>query len=362
LGNGDIEYSITFNAHQAYVEVFVKQNGVQNISGNIVSSEVHNANGTFSYRRVAPAAQYHAGDTISARFYSYKPNSPGVFTPGPQEQIWLPPYFYGTGIDCAPGCHPYIKALPNGSLEFSVTFSQLQSDVQAVIRRNGTQITSGSIISNGVVRNSNGSFTYRRVLAANQFALNDRVSVRFSGVVQGQPTVFVPGPTSGMWSSDFIFGAAPDPNCLVPPAPGTCIEDALPRSAAVASSQESSTLGAGKAIDGNFSTRWSSAFSNPQWIYVDLGQARHISRVDLTWETAASADYDIQVAADGTNGAGPWATIFTDPAGNGGFDAITNLNVTARYVRMFSRKRTTQYGNSLWEFEVFGDLNPGCTP
>jgi hypothetical protein len=29
---------------------------------------------------------------------------------------------------------------------------------------------------------------------------------------------------------------------------------------------------------------------------------------------------------------------------------------------MYSRKRNTKYGNSLWEFEVYGDSNPACTP
>jgi len=35
--------------------------------------------------------------------------------------------------------------------------------------------------------------------------------------------------------------------------------------------------------------------------------------------------------------------------------------VQARYVRMYSRRRNTGYGNSLWELEVYGD-NTTCTP
>jgi hypothetical protein len=361
LSNGDVEYSITFSQKQAYVEVFVRQNGIQNISGNIVASEINNGNGTYTYRRVVAANNHAVGDSLSARFYSYKAQSPGVFTPGPKEQIWLPTYYYGIGIDCLPTCHPFIKALPNGSLKFQVTYPVQQSYVEAFIRRNGTQIAAGNIVGN-VTRNIDGTFTYTRILSANQFQNGHQVTVRFYSYAQGQPAVFLPGPGSNVWSDSFTVGVADDPNCLVPPPPGTCGLMALPRLTATASSSENSNLGASKAIDGNFSTRWSSQFSNPQSIYIDLGQSRHIGSVVLTWEAAASADYDIQVAAEGTGGNGPWTTIYTDPHGNGGVDTITGLNATARYVRMYSRARTTSYGNSLWEFEVNGDLNPSCTP
>ena len=40
------------------------------------------------------------------------------------------------------------------------------------------------------------------------------------------------------------------------------------------------------AVDGSTTTRWSSAFSDPQWIYVDLGATHTISKVVLNWEAA----------------------------------------------------------------------------
>jgi hypothetical protein len=147
-----------------------------------------------------------------------------------------------------------------------------------------------------------------------------------------------------------------------PACPTTCIEQALNRSAAVASSQENATYPAGNVIDASLTTRWSSLFSDPQWIYVDLGASRHVSRVRLNWEAAASANYDVQVA---TSTAGPWNTLFTTAAGNGGIDEIANLNGTGRYVRMYSRARVAvngmQYGNSLFDFAVLGDPNPNCS-
>jgi hypothetical protein len=89
---------------------------------------------------------------------------------------------------------------------------------------------------------------------------------------------------------------------------------------------------------------------------VDLGEKQFISRVKLTWESAASRDYDIQVSDNNST----WSKIYGDSNGNGGTDDITGLAARGRYVRMYSRSRTTQYGNSLFEMQVFGDANENC--
>lgn len=138
---------------------------------------------------------------------------------------------------------------------------------------------------------------------------------------------------------------------------GSCGALALTRSGATSSSNEHAGYGPASAIDGSTGTRWSSAFSDPQWLSVDLGSTKHVNRVVLRWEAAASKDYDVQV---GNSASGPWTTLYTDPNGNGGVDNIEGLSGTGRYVRMYSRKRTTGWGNSLWEIEVYGDNNPSC--
>lgn len=114
-----------------------------------------------------------------------------------------------------------------------------------------------------------------------------------------------------------------------------------------ASSSENSTLGPQYAVDGNLSTRWSSAFSDPQWIQIDLGSSQAIGRVVLNWEAAYSKSYDIQFSNDGTT----WTKMYGTTAGDGGVDDLA-ISGTARYVRMYSYARATAYGNSLWEFSV----------
>jgi hypothetical protein len=119
----------------------------------------------------------------------------------------------------------------------------------------------------------------------------------------------------------------------------------------------SSVEGAGypetSAVDGNTGTRWSSAFSDPQWIYVDLQATYNITRVKLNWEAAYGKSYQIQVSTDALS----WATIYSTTTGAGGVENLTGLSRTGRYVRMYGTARATGYGYSLWEFEVYGAIN-----
>jgi len=55
---------------------------------------------------------------------------------------------------------------------------------------------------------------------------------------------------------------------------------------AYSSSNEAGTVTPDKAVDGNTATRWASVYSDPQWIYVDLGIETSIKRVVLNWEGA----------------------------------------------------------------------------
>ena len=106
---------------------------------------------------------------------------------------------------------------------------------------------------------------------------------------------------------------------------------------------------AAAAVDGDPSTRWSSEFSDPQWIAVDLGGPTKISRVELAWEAAYGKAYAIQVSLDGENLEGRYTT---SPA-RAGLETIRFAPVEARWVRMYGTKRGTPFGYSLWEFKVF---------
>ncbi len=105
------------------------------------------------------------------------------------------------------------------------------------------------------------------------------------------------------------------------------------------------------AVDGRADTRWSSEFSDPQWIAVDLGKPEKISRIVLDWENAFAKAYTIEVSLDGK----AWKDVYRMADGKGGSEEIKFTPAEARWVRLTGTKRATQYGYSLWELKVFRD-------
>jgi fibronectin type 3 domain-containing protein len=111
---------------------------------------------------------------------------------------------------------------------------------------------------------------------------------------------------------------------------------------------------AARAFDNDPNTRWESvqgATADPSWLAVDLGTTAAIHQIVLNWENAAGANYQLQVSDDNVN----WRQIVNVTGNtNGGIKTYSNLSAVGRYVRMYGTTRTTIYGYSLWEFQVFG--------
>src|SRR5690348_9912999 len=135
--------------------------------------------------------------------------------------------------------------------------------------------------------------------------------------------------------------------------------DAAQGRTATASSSENANTPAGAAVDGNAGTRWSSAFSDPQWLQVDLGSAQTVCGVALSWEAAYATAYQIQVSNDGS----AWTSIYSTTTSTGGAQKLT-ISGSGRYVRMYGTARATAYGYSLWSFSVFitGTVTTPTTP
>jgi len=116
----------------------------------------------------------------------------------------------------------------------------------------------------------------------------------------------------------------------------------------IASSLESDHWAAANAVDGKAGTRWGSAFSDPQWIIVDLGVQRQISKIRLSWENAYATAYRVQVSAGGST----WKSVYSTTSGTGGNITINAGKAVGRYVRVYGTKRSSQYGYSLFEIDV----------
>jgi hypothetical protein len=142
-----------------------------------------------------------------------------------------------------------------------------------------------------------------------------------------------------------------------PPSCGTA-NAALNRPATASSTENAGANGAGAAVDGNAGTRWSSLFSDPQWISVDLGASQPVCQVALQWEAAYATAFQVQTSADGSTN---WQTIYSTTTGTGGTQTL-NVSGTGRFVRMYGTARATGYGYSLWEFKIFTGGGPSTSP
>lgn len=115
-------------------------------------------------------------------------------------------------------------------------------------------------------------------------------------------------------------------------------------------STENGNDSAASAVDGNENTRWQSANDDVnESIWVDLGKVETVNTVKIKWETAYAASYDILVSTDGKQ----WTKVATE---NGvvGYVETSFAAVNARYVKVQTNKRATEYGSSMYEFEVYG--------
>lgn len=106
------------------------------------------------------------------------------------------------------------------------------------------------------------------------------------------------------------------------------------------------------AVDGNSQTRWESNHGlDGQWIELDLLEPFNITNFIVNWEAAMAAAYHIEASVDGSF----WRTIYTNPNNSSLLNKIElPIEEPARYLRLVCDRRATDYGVSIWEWEVFG--------
>lgn len=137
---------------------------------------------------------------------------------------------------------------------------------------------------------------------------------------------------------------------------------ALHKPVTASGTEDEPSKGAGYAVDGDYNTRWGSRFQNNEWIAVDLEKCYLLTKVRLVWENAYATDFDIETSTDGEL----YTIVKSVTDAKGGVQEhdirVNNEAVGAQYVRVVCKKRNTNYGSSLWEFEVYGEAlcdNPG---
>lgn len=116
-------------------------------------------------------------------------------------------------------------------------------------------------------------------------------------------------------------------------------------------SSKNGSYTADKAFDGDETTRWQAGQEDKnEWIYTDLGKVAEITKIYLDWQEAAAAEYRVQFSDNEFE----WKDVYKVTDGKNWDKRTLPVTGEARYVRIQCDKRTTGWGCSLFEFQVYG--------
>jgi hypothetical protein len=120
---------------------------------------------------------------------------------------------------------------------------------------------------------------------------------------------------------------------------------------AAASSDGGPQVIAELAFDNNPSSRWSSVFSDSQWVEAYFDRPVGVKKVDILWETARAADFSIQLLNRQTN----WVEVGRRTDASGPSDTLSlSRPLNALGIRIQCDRRATEWGNSIYEVYVSG--------
>ncbi|MFC1631349.1 discoidin domain-containing protein [Candidatus Omnitrophota bacterium] len=104
-------------------------------------------------------------------------------------------------------------------------------------------------------------------------------------------------------------------------------------------------------IDGSLLSRWSSDYKDNQWVRLDFGKPKVLSKLTIFWEAAYAVDYDVLTSEDGAN----WQPVLSLSNQDGGTDELEFAPTHLRYLKVLVKTRVNpQWGVSVWELLCFG--------
>ncbi len=106
-------------------------------------------------------------------------------------------------------------------------------------------------------------------------------------------------------------------------------------------------------VDGNMGTRWSSDYSAPQCVTIDLGKAYGVKTIRLHWEHAFAARYTVSTSMDGKKWAMLYAVVKPSKVKQPEVDTLHITGVRTRHIELDLEKRVDpEWGFSLYEVEI----------
>jgi hypothetical protein len=276
------------------------------------------------------------------------------------------------------------SASANGSItpSGSMIVNQGDSRIFTVTPNSGYQV--GAVNVDNVSQGSITTYTFSNVTANHTisalfvplptYTLTTAVSPVSGGEVSGNANTYVTGATATItanafpgyvfsaWSGDYTGTSNTASIVMNGNKSVTALftyQPALVKQTPSASSASASESGAtlpGAALDNNTSTRWSSPFSDPQWIMFDMGSPKSITTVVFDWETANARNYTLE----GSNDVSFATKVILKTLTNMGqqnhrIDSLNNFTNQGsyRYYRMYGTARNTTYGYSIYEARFY---------
>jgi len=102
------------------------------------------------------------------------------------------------------------------------------------------------------------------------------------------------------------------------------------------------------AIDEHLSSRWSSHYSDDQWLVLDLGEPKSFRRVYLVWELAHASAYTLLTSNDKKK----WK-VLRKIRNSDGFVDVVDVKGKGRYLKIQGNKRAKVEGNELYGYSLF---------
>lgn len=198
------------------------------------------------------------------------------------------------------------------------------------------------LLNNAEVLEESEQMTVIRALGTNQAVFDYTVPARH-GLYQLEASLIKPGAAPVRSLRDFEVLTEVQKQFRHGLAKGRAVK------ASSSATRDNKTYDAQYAVDGLRTTRWSSEFSDTQWLAINLGTKETISRVEIDWENAYAKKYAIEVSTDGAS----WIEVARVDEGKGGTEKLTFKPVEALWVRFHGIERATPYGYSFWEMRVF---------
>jgi hypothetical protein len=102
------------------------------------------------------------------------------------------------------------------------------------------------------------------------------------------------------------------------------------------------------AVDDHLDSRWSSHYTDDQWLELDLGRVQRWRRISLVWELAHGARYAILTSDDHKT----WTTLHTE-TGSDGFVDVIDAEGKGRYIKIQGLTRAKVGNEPLYGYSLF---------